>query len=96
MSNGTFIPKGTGEAGEGSVRVRQRSNRGSLVAAIVIGGVSECVRPRGGDKTVLPPAYVFQVRNRPTTGLDASCLWQDDNGIIVQENTGETICIDNI
>lgn len=96
MSKGAFTPIEDGQAGENRTVVKQRSNRGALVAAIVIGGVAECVTPQGGHKSVLPPAYVFRVRNFPTPGLDATCLWQDDNGIIVQENTGETICIDNV
>lgn len=95
MSKGSFSPVTEGHKGHCGAVITPHGNRGTFIP-VVEGEGNDCDRPAGGDMTALPPGYVLQVKNPPTPGLDRSCLWQDDNGIIVQENTGETICIDNV
>lgn len=92
---GAFSPVTEGQSGQNGTSVRSRAHGGAHIPSI-LGEANDCARPEGGDKTALPPGYVQTIRNRPTTGLDRSCLWQDDNGVIVQENDLDTICIDNI
>lgn len=92
---GAFSPTTQGQAGHNGSSVRSRAH-GGAGSSLITGEGNDCARPEGGDRTILPPGYVQTIRNRPSPGLDASCFWQDDNGIIVQENDLDTICIDNI
>jgi hypothetical protein len=92
---GAFSQVTDGQTGKNGAAVRHKAHGGAHIPAVT-GEGNDCARPEGGDRTVLPPGYVQTIRNRPSPGLDASCLWQDDNGIIVQENDLDTICIDNI
>lgn len=94
MSKGAFSPVTEGKKGYCGVVIKTHGNLGSFIP--VVEGEGSCDRPTGGDMTALPPGYALAIKNPPSPGLDNSCLWQDDNGIIVQENTGETICIDNV
>jgi hypothetical protein len=92
-NGGVNTPAITAASGESRSSVKQHRNGGITVPVVAAEAV--CDRPDGGDKTALAPGYALEVANPPSPGLDASCLWQDDNGIIVQENDGDTICIDN-
>lgn len=56
-------------------------------------GVRECESPTGGHKTVQPPGFQLNVTNPPVT---EECWWQDDDGQLVQEDTGSVFCIDNV
>lgn len=56
--------------------------------------VHPCDSPKGGDKTVKPPGYSLVVKNPPAT--QASCLMQDDNEVLIQEDDGDFICLDNV
>lgn len=94
MSDGAFSPVTSAQGSESHSKVTELPSQGAQVPSIRI-DVSCDDRPNGGDQTALAPKYELHVRNPPTPAIDASCLWQDDNGILVQENDNDTICIDN-
>lgn len=93
MSKGASAPITTGSKHDSKNSVAQRTNRGASSPVIQSEGGSDCAR--SADVTALPPVYTMVIRNPPTPAIDATCLWQDDNGILVQENDNDTICIDN-
>lgn len=91
MSNGLFSPVTTRERSGNGSAIKAHPNRG-VDAPITSGETGNCVPPHKGAGS---PPYVLVVKNPPTPAIDNSCLWQDDNGILVQENDNDTICIDN-
>lgn len=93
MIKGASAPITTGSKHDGRNSAKLRANRGVCVPTVQFEGGSDCAR--AADAVVLSPSYVMVVRNPPTPAIDATCLWQDDNGILVQENDNDTICIDN-
>lgn len=91
MSNGLFSPVTTQERSGNGSAIKALPNRG-VDAPITSAETGGCVLPHKGAVV----GYTLVVKNPPTPAIDGSCLWQDDNGIIVQENDNDTICIDNI
>lgn len=51
----------------------------------------ECVPIQGGHKTIGVPEYVLTITNPP-----GACILFDDDASPLQEDTGETICLDEI